>query len=144
MLRAEKGYIIVGQDTDGTVTPDDAGLGRMVGKAKADFVGKRSLSRPGITGPDRKQLVGILTTDGKTLLEEGSQIVDPQAPGVSLGHVSSAYPSDACGRPIALGLVRRGRSRLGETLAVATATGLVSILLADPVFLDPEGARLHA
>ena len=46
VLRAEKGYIIVGQETDGTVTPDDAGLGWAVGKNKPDFVGKRSLARP--------------------------------------------------------------------------------------------------
>ena len=46
MLRAEKGYIIVGQDTDGTLTPDDAGLTWAIGKAKPDFVGKRSLSAP--------------------------------------------------------------------------------------------------
>ena len=28
VLRAEKGYPIIGQETDGTVTPDDLGLGR--------------------------------------------------------------------------------------------------------------------
>ena len=143
VLRAEKGYIIVGQDTDGTVTPDDVGLGRMVSFAKADFIGKRSLSRAGVTGDDRKQLVGILTTDGKTVLEEGSQIVDPLRPDVSLGHVSSSYPSDACGRPIALGMVRRGRQRQGQTLAVATEGQPISVVLTDPVFYDPEGARLH-
>ena len=65
VLRAEKGYIIVGQETDGTVTPDDAGLGWAVGKAKKDFVGKRSLARPAITAANRKQLVGLLTVDPK-------------------------------------------------------------------------------
>ena len=45
VLRAEKGYIIVGQDTDGTVTPDDAGLAWAIGREKPDFVGKRSLER---------------------------------------------------------------------------------------------------
>ena len=80
VLRAEKGYIIVGQETDGTVTPDDAGLGWAVGKAKKDFVGKRSLARPAIMAADRKQLVGLLTVDPKIVLEEGAQVVsDPQA-----------------------------------------------------------------
>ncbi|MFX6980526.1 aminomethyltransferase, partial [Acinetobacter baumannii] len=51
VLRAEKGYISVGQETDGTLTPDDAGLGWAVGKKKPDFVGKRSLARPDIVGP---------------------------------------------------------------------------------------------
>ena len=63
MLRAEKGYIIVGQETDGTVTPDDVGLGWAIGKAKQDFVGKRSLARPAMTAPDRRQLVGLLTVN---------------------------------------------------------------------------------
>ena len=66
MLRAEKGYIIVGQETDGTVTPDDLGLDWAIGKTKPDFVGKRSLARPDMLEPDRKQLVGLLTADPKT------------------------------------------------------------------------------
>ena len=65
VLRAEKGYIIVGQDTDGTLTPDDAGLAWAIGKAKPDFVGKRSLARPDMVAKGRKQLVGLLTDDPK-------------------------------------------------------------------------------
>ena len=75
VMRAEKGYIIVGQDTDGTVTPADAGLEWAIGKAKKDFVGKRSLTRPDMLAPNRKQLVGLFTEDPKTVLEEGAQIV---------------------------------------------------------------------
>ena len=74
VLRAEKGYIIVGQDTDGTVTPDDAGLTWAIGKTKTDFVGKRSLERPSMKAPDRKQLVGLRACDGRTVLEEGAQV----------------------------------------------------------------------
>src|SRR3546814_17852998 len=91
VLRAEKGYIIIGQETDGTVTPDDAGLAWAIGKAKPDFVGKRSLARPAMTEPGRKQLVGLRTRDPTILLEEGAQIVSPSGPGVSLGHVTSSY-----------------------------------------------------
>ena len=81
VLRAEKGYIIIGQDTDGTVTPEDAGLGWAIGKAKPDFVGKRSLARPDIVAEGRKQLVGLLTDDPKVVLTEGAQIVaDPSQP----------------------------------------------------------------
>jgi glycine cleavage system aminomethyltransferase T len=75
VLRAEKGYIIVGQDTDGTVTPYDAGLDWAVGKKKTDFVGIRGLKRPDLTSKGRKQLVGLLTEDPKAVLEEGAQIV---------------------------------------------------------------------
>ena len=80
VLRAEKGYVIVGQETDGTVTPDDLGLGGMIGKAKPDFVGKRSLARPDMLKTDRKKLVGLLTVDPKTVLEEGAQIVADPGP----------------------------------------------------------------
>jgi sarcosine oxidase subunit alpha len=75
VLRAEKGYIIVGQDTDGTVTPDDAALGWAIGKNKPDFLGKRSLQRPAMTSPNRRQLVGLLTQDPRTVLDEGAQLM---------------------------------------------------------------------
>ena len=74
VLRAEKGYIIVGQETDGTVTPDDAGLGWAIGKSKPDFVGKRALARPAMRAAGRKQLVGLLTVDPAIVLEEGAQV----------------------------------------------------------------------
>jgi sarcosine oxidase subunit alpha len=145
VLRAEKGYIIVGQETDGTVMPDDAGLSWAIGKAKKDFVGKRSLMRASMTDPDRKQLVGLLTEDPKIVLEEGAQIVaDPaQAiPMTMLGHVTSSYHSAVVGRSIALAVVRRGRARIGETLYVPMPDRAIPVKLVDPVFYDKAGARL--
>ncbi len=76
VLRAEKGYVIVGQDTDGSVTVDDLGLGWAISKTKADFIGKRSLTRPDTAREDRKQLVGLLTEDPQTVLPEGAQLVE--------------------------------------------------------------------
>lgn len=144
VLRAEKGYIIIGQDTDGTVTPLDAGLAWAIGKAKPDFVGKRSIERPAMLATDRKQLVGLLSIDARTLLKEGAQIVDPADDRTrSIGHVSSSYWSDALGRPIALALVRGGRSRMGAALEVAMPAGAIPVQIADPVFYDREGARLN-
>ncbi len=147
VLRAEKGYIIVGQDTDGTVTPDDAGLGWAIGKNKPDFVGKRSLERPAMTSPERRQLVGLLATDPQTVLEEGSQVMGQagaRAPARALGHVTSSYYSSVLGRSIAMGLVARGRARVGQTLYVPVPGGDVSVQVTSPVFYDPEGRRLHA
>jgi sarcosine oxidase subunit alpha len=118
VLRAEKGYIIVGQDTDGTLTPDDAGLSWAVSKKKPDFVGIRGLKRPDLVKDGRKQLVGLLTKDPKVVLEEGAQIVaDPNQPKpmTMLGHVTSSYWSANCGRSIALAMVAGGRERLGQT-----------------------------
>jgi len=77
--RAEKGYIIVGQDTDGTVTPDDAGLSWAIGKAKPDFVGKRSLERASMKSANRKQLVGLRTRNTGTVIEEGAQVAAKRA-----------------------------------------------------------------
>jgi sarcosine oxidase subunit alpha len=145
VLRAEKGFIIVGQDTDGTVTPDDAGLSWAIGKAKPDFVGKRSLVRPDIVAPGRKQLVGLLTDNPRTVLEEGAQIVaDPRQPlpMTMIGHVTSAYWSEALGRSIALALVEGGRDRIGQTLHIPMPSGAVAATVTAPAFYDAAGERL--
>jgi sarcosine oxidase, subunit alpha len=146
VLRAEKGFIIVGQDTDGTVTPIDAGLEWAIGKKKPDFVGKRSLARPDIVAAGRKQLVGLLTEDPNVVLEEGAQIVaDPvqAVPTTMIGHVSSSYWSATLGRSIALALVSGGQKRMGETLFVPMPDRTHRVVVSEMVFLDPEGARLH-
>jgi len=146
LLRAEKGYIIVGQDTDGTVSADDAGLGWSVSKKKPDFLGKRSLARPAFGNPARKQLVGLLTADRTTVLEEGAQIAErpgEPAPRRVIGHVTSAYQSEAVGRPIALALVAGGRSRMDQTLYVPMNGREVPVIVTSPVFYDPKGERLN-
>jgi len=146
ILRAEKGYIIVGQDTDGTVTPDDAGLSWAVSKKKTDFVGIRGLKRPDLTRSGRKQLVGLKTKDRLTVPEEGGQIVvDPNQPKpmTMLGHVTSAYWSENLGHSIAFALVADGRARLGETLYIPLADKTIAVEVTDMVFLDKEGARLN-
>lgn len=146
VLRAEKGFIIVGQDTDGTVTPDDAGLGWAIGRKKPDFVGKRSLARPEIVAPGRKQLVGLLTDDPAEVLEEGAQIVaDPNqpVPMTMIGHVTSSYWSETLGRSIALALVAGGRERIGQTLFVPMPGRTIRVTVSGTVFHDPAGARLH-
>ena len=146
VLRAEKGYIIVGQDTDGTVTPDDAGLNWAVAKKKPDFVGIRGMKRPDLVAPGRKQLVGLLTKDPKTVLEEGAQIVaDPNqpVPMKMLGHVTSSYWSENAGRSIAMALVAGGRGMMGKTLYVPMPDRVIEVEVSDTVFIDKEGGRLH-
>ncbi|WP_062013896.1 sarcosine oxidase subunit alpha family protein [Aureimonas sp. AU4] len=150
VLRAEKGYIIIGQETDGTAVPDDVGLAWAVAKKKHDFVGMRSLARPALQAANRKQMVGLLTRDPAHLLEEGAQVVphdeDVQAfvPDHALGHVTSSYRSQAVGRTIALALVEGGRGRIGETVDVPMPEGRVPATIVDPVFYDRENERLHA
>ncbi|MCA3624834.1 MAG: sarcosine oxidase subunit alpha family protein [Methylobacterium sp.] len=146
VMRAEKGYIIVGQETDGTVTPDDLGLNWAIGKAKKDFVGKRSLIRPDMIVEGRKQLVGLLTENPATVLEEGAQITAGAEPATgtrALGHVTSSYESPALGRSIALALVADGRRRMGETLYVPMPGSAVAVKIVAPVFVDPKGDRIN-
>ena len=147
VLRAEKGYIIIGQDTDGTVTPDDAGLSWAIGKGKADFVGKRSLERASMKTTHRKQLVGLRTKDPGVTLEEGSQVAaksGQKPPMALLGHVTSSYASGVLGHSIALALIEGGRARLGQTLYVPMPNGDHEVEVTSPVFYDPAGARINA
>ncbi|MEI5681329.1 MULTISPECIES: sarcosine oxidase subunit alpha [unclassified Mesorhizobium] len=146
VLRAEKGYIIVGQDTDGTVTPNDAGLDWAIGKKKTDFVGIRGLTRPDLVAKGRKQLVGLKAKDPKVVLEEGAQIVaDPKQPipMKMIGHVTSSYWSENCGRGIALAVVIDGRDRMGQTLHVPMPDSVIEVEVCSPVFFDEKGERLN-
>lgn len=146
VLRAEKGYIIAGQEADGTTTPDDLGLAWAIGRTKRDFVGKRSLALPGLAASGRKQLVGLLTADPHAALDDGAQIVDDPhqpAPMRVLGHVTSTYASPTLGRTIALALLTDGRARMGERLTVPMPSGAVAVQVVSPVFHDPQGTRLH-
>ena len=147
VLRAEKGFIIVGQETDGTVTPDDLGMAGMIAKGKSDFVGKRSLARVDLVAEGRKQLVGLATVDPNMVLDEGAQIVASESDAIPmpmLGHVTSSYWSENCGRSIAMALVVGGRSRRGETLYATTMRGLAKVTLVEPMFFDVKGERVNA
>jgi sarcosine oxidase, subunit alpha len=145
VLRAEKAYPIVGQDTDGTVTPHDLGMAWVVSKKKPDFVGKRSFARADNNRPDRKQLVALLPEDRDLLLPEGSQVLEspslPEPPVPMLGHVTSSYHSAALERTFALALVRAGRSRIGQTVHIPVGNALVPAEVVEPVVFDPEGTR---
>ncbi|QIS19996.1 2Fe-2S iron-sulfur cluster-binding protein [Nocardia terpenica] len=148
VLRAEKGYPIIGQDTDGTVTPQDLGMEWVVSKKKRDFLGKRSFDRAANRNPLRKQFVGLLPLDRETVLPEGAQIIEavadgqlPPPPVPMLGHVTSSYRSAELGRPFALALVAAGRSRLGDTLHVPVGDTLIPVEVTGTVLVDPEGTR---
>jgi sarcosine oxidase subunit alpha len=145
VLRAEKGYIIVGQDTDGSITPFDLGMGGMVAKTK-DFLGRRSLTRSHTAASNRKQLVGLLTEDEQTVLPEGTQLTERSEacppPVPMIGHVTSSYHSPTLQRSIAMAVVRSGTQRMGQKVFAALADGrYVAATVCSPVFYDPEGTR---
>ncbi|HSK51742.1 MAG TPA: 2Fe-2S iron-sulfur cluster-binding protein [Clostridia bacterium] len=143
VLRAEKGYPIVGQETDGTVTPIDLGMDWIVSRQKS-FIGKRSLARPDTARPDRRQLVALLPDEPDALLPEGAQlVVDPSAPlpMPMVGHVTSSYRSAALGRPFALAMVRAGRSRIGERVVAPLPDRTITATVHDSVLFDPGNRR---
>jgi sarcosine oxidase subunit alpha len=146
LLRAEKGFIIVGQDTDGTLTPIDLQMDWIVSKKKYDFIGKRSLYRSDTIREDRKQLVGLVTQDPNEVLEEGAQIVSElnKKPVDMLGHVTSSYYSPNLNKSIALAVVRSGKTMLGKKLFVPMENKTINVTVENPVFLDKENKRLNA
>jgi sarcosine oxidase subunit alpha len=146
LLRAEKGFIIVGQDTDATMTPIDLQMDWIVSKKKYDFIGKRSLYRSDTIREDRKQLVGLLTEDPNEILEEGAQIVADvnKSPIEMLGHITSSYYSPNLKKSIALGVVKGGKNMMGQKLIIPMEKKNINVTVADPVFLDKENKRLNA
>ena len=151
LLRAEKGYVVIGQETDGTVTPLDLNFNWMIGKKKKDFIGKRSLTRSDTSRDDRKQLVGIIPIDKSEFIEEGQHVVECErlpkritTPVEYLGHVSSSYHSPNLNHCIAMAMIKGGNKLMGSKLFVSSTYGTknIPVEVVSPVFIDPENKRL--
>jgi sarcosine oxidase subunit alpha len=156
VLRAEKGYIIVGQDTDGTQTPHDLNMSWIVSKKK-EFIGKRSFQLSYLKATGRSQLVGLLPENGDEVIPEGAYITVPDAQpdkhGIThhTGFVTSSYYSPELGRAFALALVADGLKRIGEELAVPIPAPLgiggrkvLRVTICDSVFIDKENIRIDS
>ncbi len=151
LLRAEKGYVVIGQETDGTVTPIDLNFNWMIGKKKKDFIGKRSLTRSDTAREDRKQLVGIVPLDKSEFIEEGQHVVERErlpnpikTPVEYLGHVSSSYHSPNLNHCIAMAMIKGGNKLMGSKLFVSSSYGAknIPVEVVSPIFIDPENKRL--
>ena len=148
VLRAEKGFIIVGQETDGTVTSTDLGMQWIVSDKKPDFIGKRALARKSMAASDRKQLVGLVTKDPTKVIPEGAHaVLDPNEPMpmTMLGQVTSSYWSPNLKKSIAMGLLKGGRDLMGKTVYFPMLDGQAPIeaTITDTVFYDPKGERIN-
>jgi sarcosine oxidase, subunit alpha len=122
--------------------PGDVGFVRGVERKAANFVGRRSLLRPAARDPERLQLVALAPADGRTRLPVGAQIAAAAPPTATEGHVTSSYHSPELGKPVALGMLRRGRGRVGERVRVHhLGTSIEAEVVAGP-FIDPKGERL--
>jgi sarcosine oxidase, subunit alpha len=145
VMRAEKGFIMIGDETDGTVIPQDLGLGWAISKKKADFLGKRAQQRSHMTDPDRWQLVGLETPDG-SVLPDGAYVagdgLNANGQRRVIGRVTSTYYSPTLNRGIAMGLVRHGPERMGEVLDIPGLDGTTNTArIVDPVFYDKDGEK---
>lgn len=143
VLRAEKGFIVVGDETDGTVTPHDVSMSWAVSKKKPDYIGKRSLEQAFLTAPGRKQLVGLSTIDPNEVLPDGAPAVEAvkNSNMTMIGHVTSSYWSPTLQRSIAMALIKDGSKRMGEKISFPLADKVVEAEIVNPVFYDKEGAR---
>lgn len=147
VLRAEKGFIIVGQDTDGTVTPHDMDMDWIVSKTKEEYLGNRAQERVDTKREGRPQLVGLLTEDPTVVLPEGAHVVSEvldAPPMPTIGHVTSSYMSPNAGRSIALALLQDGINRKGDVVTLRLMNGEVhNATVSDTVFVDVEGVRVR-
>ena len=145
VMRAEKGFIMIGDETDGTVIPQDLGLGWAISKKKADYLGKRGQERPYLASPDRWRLVGLESLDGSVLPDGAYAVaagVNANGQGNTEGRITSTYYSPTLKRGIAMGLVKHGPERMGETIEFTNPGGQrVKARIVDPVFYDKDGEK---
>ncbi|MGJ8610863.1 MAG: glycine cleavage T C-terminal barrel domain-containing protein, partial [Octadecabacter sp.] len=147
VLRAEKGFIMIGDETDGTVIPQDLGLSWAISKKKDDFLGKRGQLRSHMVDPDRWQLVGLESVDGSVIPDGAYAVAEGEnANGQrnTQGRITSTYYSANLGRGIAMGLVHKGPERMGEVIAFPKTDGTeVQAKIVDAVFYDPKGEKMN-
>lgn len=146
VMRAEKGFIMIGDETDGTVTPVDLGLSWAVSKKKADFLGKRGMAMPALADSSRRQLVGLLAADPNEVLPDGACVVEGQGESARIaGHVTSSYRSPTLGRSIAMALLERGRDRQGTTVSLEVGKDRrIDARVTGVEFLDKDRETTHA
>lgn len=145
VMRAEKGFIMIGDETDGTIIPQDLGLGWAISKKKEDFLGKRAQERSHMADPKRWKLVGLETLDGSVLPDGAYAVADgDNANGQrnTQGRVTSTYYSPTLGRGIAMGIVLNGPDRMGEVIDFPKVDGtIVKAKIVDQVFYDKDGEK---
>jgi sarcosine oxidase subunit alpha len=145
LLRAEKGYVVIGKDTDGTTMPHDLGFSGPREKRAGDFIGKRSLFTVAACAPDRRQWVGFEPAEGLDNLPCGAHVVELGPSTVrSTGFITSSYTSPNLQRPVALGFVERGAGRIGEVVTLQHLGHRFQARITPPCAFDPAGERLNA
>jgi sarcosine oxidase subunit alpha len=137
-LRLEKGHMIIGQDTDGQITPGAAGLGWAVAESKPFFVGSRSLAMRAKL-PVKRRLIGFTLPMEAPVPPEWCLVVrDREMAGI----VTSAARSHACGAVVGLALVEPRLAALKGEIAIRLPGGRhVTATVLKPPFYDPKNER---
>ncbi len=145
IMRAEKGLIMIGDETDGTIIPQDLNLQWALSKKKEDYLGKRAHLRSHMADPNRWKLVGLETLDGSVLPDGAYAIADgvnANGQGNTQGRVTSTYFSPTLKKGIAMGLVHKGPDRMGEVISFTNIGGEpIKARIVDPVFYDKDGEK---
>ncbi|WP_306116689.1 MULTISPECIES: sarcosine oxidase subunit alpha family protein [unclassified Roseovarius] len=145
VMRAEKGFIMIGDETDGTVIPQDLNMQWAISKKKDDYLGKRAQERSHMADPNRWKLVGLETVDG-SVLPDGAYCVgegtNENGQKNVQGRVTSTYYSPTLDKGIAMGLVHNGPDRMGEVIDFPKVDGaVVKAKIVDPIFYDKDGEK---
>ncbi len=146
-LRIEMGHV-AGPELDGRTIPYDVSLEGLVSKKK-DFIGKRSLQKEAFNNSDRQKIVGLVPTDKKTSIPEGSHLVvdkNAKLPNPKLGHVSSSCWSVENNNPFSLAIVKDGKNMIGKKLFAVSPLKNTSIEVEviSSHYVDHEGKRVRS
>jgi heterotetrameric sarcosine oxidase alpha subunit len=146
VMRIEKGHV-AGNEINGQLTARDLGLDRMM-SARKDYIGRVMAQRPALLAPDRPALVGFRPVDRSARLRAGAHFIAVGAAATAEndeGYMTSVAFSPMLGHWIGLGVLARGRQRIGQRVRAVdpVRNGDVEAEICNPVFFDPEGTRLH-
>jgi len=146
-LRAEKGHIIIGAESEARVTLTDIGMGWMWDRH--DNASKK-VGAPALRAcekqPGRMKLVGFRVDEGQGTPRDGALVVD----GAEIvGYVCTTRRSEALGWQYGMALVRDGHAAKGATLSLQEEQkpgkrATFSATVTSPHFYDPRGTRLRA
>jgi len=146
-LRIEMGHV-AGSEIDGRVISSDLSLEGMLSKKK-DFIGKRSLFREAFVNPNREKIVGVVPIDKKTMIPEGSHLVNDgnaTLPNPKLGHVSASCWSVEYNNPFSLAILQDGKNKIGKKLyAVSPLKNKnIPVEIISSHYVDPKGERVRS
>lgn len=144
VLRIEKGFVSPAIEGDNITNPDDAGLAWLVDMNKGDFIGRRSLVRDRRLDGVREHVVGLVPVDPRFVPAEGAALLPAGGRSDYQGHVTASCFSPTLERAIAIGLLKNGHDRHGETVSIHAPDGSCEAEVASPAFYDPSGESMRS